>query len=55
MGEERRSAFGAEEKNRSRNDENWKAGTIIMLIYEYKLADTKQQYTAIDEAIRMCQ
>jgi putative transposase len=55
VGDERRSAFGAEEKKRRRDEENGRAGTRIMLIYEYKLDVTKQQYAAIEEAIRIVQ
>jgi putative transposase len=54
-GNERRSAFRAQEKKRSRDNENGKAGTSIMLSYEYKLEGTKQQYAAIDEAMRIVQ
>jgi hypothetical protein len=34
VGDERRSAFRVEEKKRRRDDENGKAGTRLMLIYE---------------------
>lgn len=42
-GDERRSAFRVEEKKRRTDEENGKARTRIMLIYEYKLDGTKQQ------------
>jgi putative transposase len=52
-GNERFTAFGPEEKKWKGDEENVKA--MIMLIYEYKLDGTKQQYAAIDEAIRIVQ
>jgi putative transposase len=40
---------------RKREDENGKTRIRIMLIYEYKLDGTKQQYAALDEATRIVQ
>ncbi len=47
--------MGAEKKNRVRGDENGKGRTRAMLIYEYKLDGTPQQYAAIEEAICVVQ
>jgi hypothetical protein len=52
-GDERRSVFGAKKKKTRREEENGKARS--MLICEYKVEGTKQQYLAIDEAIRIVQ
>jgi putative transposase len=47
------SAFRAKKKKRRREEVNGKASS--MLIYEYKLDGTKQQYLAIEETIRIVQ
>src|SRR6266567_2036482 len=47
--------MGAEKKNTVRGNENGKGRTRAMLIYEYKVDGTPQQYAAIEEAIRVVQ
>ena len=42
-------------EHRNSSEVNRKTKQNLMLIYEYKVDGSKKQYTAIDEAIRVCQ